>query len=348
MKKKKILLIGTGGTITAKQIDGTWKPGEISEADLIQFVPELATIADIATLNLFNIDSVCMQPKYWIKIAQTIKENYKKYDSFVITHGTDTMHYTAAALSFLIKNLAKTVAITGSMVPSHQIGTDAKNNLLNAIRVAVDGNIHEVVIVFNHKIIRGNRAKKIRELEFDAYMSVGMRPLGVIEEDIRYTGEHYHIGDPQKELVIYPNMELEVSIQKLTPGYNPEILKKMAEIGYKGIICEGFGSGNIPIKTFSLLETIEELTQKGIPIIVCSQCAIGFSWMYLYEAGKKAMEAGAIPGYDMTSESAMVKLMWILGNFPDYNMNQIRELIHKDISGEISAITSTKQKRIWE
>ncbi|MHA1584364.1 MAG: hypothetical protein ACTSWL_03860, partial [Promethearchaeota archaeon] len=157
-----------------------------------------------------------------------------------------------------------------------------------------------------------------------------------------------HIGDPQKELVIYPNMELEVSIQKLTPGYNPEILKKMAEIGYKGIICEGFGSGNIPIKTFSLLETIEELTQKGIPIIVCSQCAIGFSWMYLYEAGKKAMEAGAIPGYDMTSESAMVKLMWILGNFPDYNMNQIRELIHKDISGEISAITSTKQKRIWE
>ncbi|MCP4760349.1 MAG: asparaginase [archaeon] len=347
MKRKNILLIGTGGTITAKNVDGVWKPGEFSEKELLNFIPEIKSIANIITISLYNIDSVCMQPKYWVEIAQTIKNNYESYDGFVITHGTDTMHYTASALSFLIQNLGKPIILTGSMIPPHKLGTDAKQNVIDAVRVATESNIHEVVIVFNRKIFRGNRTKKFRELEYNAYQSIGMLPLGIIEHNLRYSGENYNIIS-KKNLKIFDKIELGVCIQKITPGYNPKIISKLIEIGYKGIITEGFGSGNIPIDENSLIDEIKNATKKKIPIIVCSQCSIGFSWGGLYESGKKAIEAGAIPGYDMISESAMTKLMWILGNFPDASMDEIKILFLKDVAGETSNIQDPDQKKIWE
>ncbi|WP_457558421.1 asparaginase [Candidatus Harpocratesius sp.] len=347
-KRPKILLIGTGGTITAQKINGVWTPGKFSESDLLLFIPEIESLAQIDTINLFNIDSVCMQPKYWVKIAQTIQKEYDNYDGFVISHGTDTLHYTASALSFLIQNLTKPIILTGSMVPPHVIGTDARRNLIDAVRVAAESKIHEVVIVFNRKILRGNRTKKFREVEFDAYQSIGLQPIGIIEQDIRYTGVSYF----SRSLSDYPNffdkMELEVCIQKITPGYNPEIIAKLREIDYKGIVTEGFGAGNIPINENSLIKEIEAATEAKIPVIVCSQCAIGFSWMDLYESGKRALQAGAIPGYDMISETAMVKLMWILGNFPNLSMPEIRAKFLEDVAGEISIIKSPKEKRAWE
>ncbi|WP_371804979.1 asparaginase [Candidatus Lokiarchaeum ossiferum] len=354
MKKslKKILLIGTGGTITAKMVDGAWKPGEINEDELMNFIPEIQQLASIKTLNLFKIDSVGMQPKYWVKIAQTIKSNYKLFDGFVIIHGSDTMHYTASALSFLIQKLTKPVILTGAMVPPQEIGTDAKRNVIDSLRVATESRIHEVVIVFNGKIMRGNRTKKFRELEFDAYHSIGMSPLGLIEQSIRYTGEHYNSNQETETSTQMPlffdNMEIEVCIQKITPGYNPEIIPKLIEIGYKGIITEGFGSGNVPIYENSLIDEIQSATQKGVPIIVCSQCAVGFSWMMIYEAGKKAMMAGSIPGYDMISETALTKLMWILGNFPKATIQEITDLFLTDVAGEISEIKNPEYKRVWE
>ncbi len=346
MSKKKVLIIGTGGTISAKMVNGSWRPGEFSERELLEFIPEIKKIANISTLDLFNIDSSNMQPKYWLRLAQTIKDNYSKYDAFLITHGTDTMHYTASALSFLLQNLSKPIVFTGSQVPPHKIGSDAKRNVLDSIRIATETDMHEVLIVFNSKVLRGNRVKKFREVEFEAFESVGILPLGIIEHDIRQTGEHYNNKD--KELKFFNKLESNVCILKITPGFNPKIISQLIDLGYRGIVLEGFGAGNVPISENSLIPEIENATKKGIPIIVSTQCAIGYSWMYLYECGRKALDAGAIPGYDMISETAMVKLMWILGNFPDYDIKKIKKLFLKDISGEVSIIRAPKEKRIWD
>lgn len=346
--KPKLLLIGTGGTITAQKVQESWSPGKVSEKDLLRRVPEITQIADLETINLFNIDSVCMQPKYWVDIAKTIEKNYSAFDGFVITHGTDTLHYTASALSFLMQNLSKPVVLTGSMVPAHVLGTDALRNLVDAVRVAAETHIHEVVIVFNRKILRGNRTKKFREVEFDAYQSIGMQPIGILEQDIRFSGIDYYTHSSDQKPVFYHQIEMEVCIQKITPGFHPKILTKLIDLGYRGIITEGFGSGNVPYYENSLVDEIAATVMRGIPVIVCSQCAIGFSWMDLYESGKMALDAGAIPGYDMISETALTKLMWILGNFPSLQMEEIRQKMLQDVAGEISNIKSPKEKRAWE
>ena len=162
-----------------------------------------------------------------------------------------------------------------------------------------------------------------------------MLPLGVIEHDIRLTGEHFK--KENNELKYFNKLEEKVCILKITPGFNPKIISNLIDLDCKGIILEGFGAGNVPIDENSLIPEIEYAMKKGIPIIVSSQCAIGFSWMYLYECGKKALAAGAIPGHDMISETAMTKLIWVLGNYPDYDIGKIKELFLKDVCGELSA-----------
>ena len=160
---------------------------------------------------------------------------------------------------------------------------------MDSIRVATETSIHEVMIVFNSKILRGNRVKKFREVEFEAFESIGMLPLGVIEHDIRHTNEH--INNQDSELQVQGKMEPDVCLLKVTPGFSPKILSGLIESGYKGIVLEGYGAGNVPIEENSLIPQIEKATNKGVPVVVSTQCAIGYSWMYLYECGKKALEA---------------------------------------------------------
>ena len=338
-------MIGTGGSITAKMVNNAWRPGAFTEKDLINFIPEVKNTVDIDTIDLYHIDSSNMQPEYWLELAKIVYQNHKKYDGIVITHGTDTMHYTASALSFLLQNLDVPVVLTGSQVPPHKVGSDAKRNLLDSIRVASETNIGEVVFVFNSKILRGNRVKKFRELEFEAFESVGMLPLGVIEHDIRLTGEHHKKG--KGKLKYFDKLEKNVCILKITPGMNPKLITAAIDLGYKGIILEGFGAGNVPINKNSLIPEIKNAIKKDIPVVVSTQCAIGCSWMYLYETGKKALDAGAIPGHDMISETAMTKMMWILGNHKG-SINKIRKLFLKDVAGELSEARTPKEKRIWE
>jgi len=345
MDKKKILLIGTGGTVTAKMVNGSWRPGSFTEEDLLKFVPEVKDLAEITTVDLFSMDSSNFQPEQWVELAKLIQKNHELYDGVVITHGTDTMHYTASALSFLLQNLNFPVVLTGSQVPPHKTGSDARRNLMDAIRVASETNICEVVIVFNSKILRGNRAKKFREVEFEAFESIGMRPLGVIEHDIRLTREH--LKNDRGKPKFFDKIEKMVCIIKLTPGMDPGIIRSYVDRGYKGIIIEGFGAGNVPVEKNSVVPEIGYATKKGIPVIVSTQCAIGSSWMYLYEAGRKALDAGAIPGHDMISETAMTKLMWILGNYGS-DLNMVKEIFLKDTAGEISDAKTPKEKRIWE
>jgi len=348
MAKKKVLIIGTGGTITAKMHKGSWRPGEFSEDEIIGLVPEAKKLATLSTIDLLSTDSSNMQPKDWLSIAGVIKRNYSKFDSFVILHGTDTMHYTASALSFLLQNLSKPIVLTGSQVPPHQLSSDFKKNILDSLRVAAETDMHEVIIVFNGKILRGNRSKKFRELEFEAFESIGMLPLGVIEHEIRHTGEHYKHTGKNKDLRFYKKLNKSICIQKITPGFNPKIISQLIKLGYKGIVLEGYGAGNVPIKDNSLVPEIKKATEQGVPIIMCTQCAIGYAWVYLYEVGRKALEAGAIPGHDMISETALTKLMWIIGNYPKYDVKKIKKLFLKDICGEVSDIRTPKEKRIWE
>jgi len=348
MTKKRVLIIGTGGTITAKMHEGSWRPGEFSETEVLSLIPEARILANISTADIIRTDSSNLQPADWLKIAKTIHKNYKRFDGFIITHGTDTMHYTASALSFLLQNLSKPVVLTGSQVPPHQLGSDFKKNLLDSIRVATETDMHEVVIVFNGKILRGNRSKKFRELEFEAFESIGMLPLGIIEHEIRHTGEHYKHTGKNKDLKFYDKLDEAVCIQKISPGFNPKIISQLIKLGYKGIVLEGYGAGNIPIKENSLVPEIKKATEQGVPVIMCTQCAVGYAWVYLYEVGRKALEAGAIPGHDLLSETALTKLMWILGNHPNYNIKQIKKTVLKDISGEVSDIRTPKEKRIWE
>jgi L-asparaginase len=348
MAKKRVLVIGTGGTIAAKMHDRVWRSGEVAIKTLLRYDPRVHMVAELESLDLFKMDSSNLQPENWITLAEKIKEKYTSYDGFIITHGTDTMHYTASALSFLLQNLSKSVILTGSQVPPDKISSDASRNLLDSLRVATEKDMHEVLVVFNGKIIRGNRAKKFRELEFDAFDSIGMLPLGVIEHDIRVTGEHYNNTNTDKGLKFFGKLEKNVCILKITPGFNPKIISWFIANGYKGIVLEGFGAGNVPIGENSLIPEIKKAVKAGVPVVVSSQCAIGFSWMSLYECGKRALDAGAIPGYDMISETAMTKLMWILGNYPKANMEQIRWLFLKDVVGEISKLHAPEGKRIWE
>jgi L-asparaginase len=334
---KKILLLGLGGTITAKMVNGSWQPGAFTEEDLVSFIPETKKMADLEVVDL--------QPSHWLKVARVVYEKRKDIDGVVITQGTDTMHYTSSALSFLLQDLPFPVVLTGSQVPPHKTGSDARRNLLDAFRVATETDIREVTLVFNSKIIRGNRAKKFREVEFEAFESVGMLPLGIVEHDIRMSGEKYH--DKKGQLKFFDRLQEGVTIVKITPGMNPKIIPELINLGYKGLVLEGYGAGNVPIEEKSLISEIKKATEKEIPIVVSTQAAIGCSWMYLYECGKKALAAGAIPGHDMISETAMTKLMWALGNYPT-KIEKIKEVVLKDIAGEISDIRSAKEKRIWE
>ena len=156
-----------------------------------------------------------------------------------------------------------------------------------------------------------------------------------------------HTGK-NKDLKFYNKLDKAVCIQKVTPGFNPKIISQLIKLGYKGIILEGYGAGNVPINENSLVPEIKKATEQGIPIIMCTQCAIGYAWVYLYEVGRKALEAGAIPGHDMISETALTKLMWIIGNRPNYTIKEIKKLFLKDLSGEVSDIRTPKEKRIWE
>jgi len=341
VRMKHVLLLGTGGTITAEISGNAWKPGSISVEELLSYLnikKELKNVR-LTVKELFNIDSSDMQPEFWVQIAKAIYSEIKQndIDGVVITHGTDTMSYTASALSFLLQNLPVPIVLTGSQIPPSQPNSDARNNLLSAIRVATETNLGEVVIVFNNKIIRGNRAKKLDESGFDAFESIAVPPLGYVVDRIKLRRGYIKKGNRRK-LKLYDRIETKAALIKLYPGFDPKILYKLIDMGYKGFVIEGFGAGNIPINFNSLLPWIIRAKEEKLPVVISTQCIHGHEWALLYENGKKALKMGAIPAYDMISETALVKLMWVLGITSE--INKIKRLMLKPIAGEISSKAS--------
>ena len=345
-KKKKILVIGTGGTIASIKTKQGLRPAYKTD-ELISFFPEAGEFADIEGKMLFNLDSTNINPKHWSELAKEIEKRYDKYDGFVITHGTDTMHYTAAALCFMLQNLNKPVILTGS-VKAIGAGSDAKQNFVDSVLVACS-DMNGVNIVFHGKIIKGSRAKKVTneatkivEKNVGVYSSINCHLVGELAGSIEGVYERKivtniknqkYVSNRTKKLKLLNKVNPNICFLKIYPGFDAEILEKFNDSNC--VIIEAFGPGNLPFFEGDLLDKIKILDKKGIPVFITTQNPFGEVNMDLYEVGKKAQKAGAVPCGDMISEVVIVKAMWLFGNFK-VNANQIKKMMIKNYVGEIN------------
>jgi L-asparaginase len=330
--KPRILVVTTGGTITMlRDEQGALAPCEQVEP-LLERVPELGSIAEIELLSLSNIDSSNLQPVLWAEIAQAVVKRMDRYHGFVVTHGTDTLSYTGAALSFMLQELPRPVVLTGAQMPINDVGTDGRNNLINAVRVAAS-DLAEVVVVFGAQIIRGTRAKKTSAFDMQAVTSVKSVPMGNIGLFIHFNA---HVRPRSgRRVLLQPFLNENVTMTTTYPGFKPEILEYLAST-HDGIVLEGYGAGNIPTREKSLVPAIRKATEAGKPVVVCTPCIIGSTQMELYQVGRAALEAGAIPAMDMTPETTLVKLMWVLGQTRDLAL--IDSMMRKSYVGELHEV----------
>lgn len=319
---KKILLLGTGGTIASRKSASGLSP-QIAIGEMLSYVPAIRDLADVTPLQIMNLDSTNMQPGDWLKIASSIENHYDAYDGFVICHGTDTMAYTAAALSYLIQNSRKPVVITGSQKPIDLDVTDARTNLLDAVRFAANDRAYGVNLVFDGKAIVGTRARKERTHSYNAFSSINFPYPAVIQDEkvIFYIDDKKDLTEP---LRFYHDLNTHVGLLKLIPSIDATVLDFMAG-HYDALIIESFGVGGLPsYESTDFSKVLSRWASAGKIIVMTTQVPLEGSHMSVYEVGRNIkQEYGLIEAYDMTLESTVTKLMWILA--------QTRELsaVHK-------------------
>jgi len=339
----RVLILFCGGTlIMREQDDGSLvvNDKDIAIQLLLDMEPKIHEVAHLEVHYIDNIDSSNMSPQTWDTLGEVIMEKYDDYDGFVITHGTDTMAYTASALSFVLGDLGKPVCLTGAQIPGSRIETDARRNFVNAVRVATLDRAG-VMLVFDGDIILGARCHKISESKLDAFGPINWGLHGEVRIDIRFSDSAKPRHD--RPLQFYPGFESKIAVYTLFPGFPPsELIRHIhrggkendneeEDTGIKAVILNGYGSGNI---SSIYLDFIKQATSRGIAVIVTTQCLEGATLMHLYDVGRQALNSGAIQAYDMSKECTITKVMWALKR--SSTIDELRKILHCNYCGEIN------------
>jgi glutamyl-tRNA(Gln) amidotransferase subunit D len=340
-----VSLLSTGGTIASK-VD--YKTGAVSPAlsaqDLYDVVPELGNVANVRAEIFSNILSENMKPEIWSTLAEAVGKRMLEggVDGVIIAHGTDTMHYTAAALSFALRDLPAPVILVGSQRSSDRPSSDAAMNLINSAVVAGKGPFAEVTLCMHGEMgdtyslcHRGTKVRKMHTSRRDTFKSINARPIAKVQEGkIEMLVRDYLHRDPKRELHVKAKFDDKVGLVKSYPGITADLIDALVDKGYHGIVLEGTGLGHVPEK---LYEAVKRAKEENIVLVMTSQCISGRIDMNVYSTGRELLSMGVVPGEDMTAETALVKLMWLLGigEAPE----RIRELIKKNIAGEITDIS---------
>ena len=339
----KVLLISTGGTITMvrEQTSGALVPADLETFKA--FMPELFAGSIQVDIQAFDpmIDSSDIGPDSWRRMAEMVYDHYEEYDGFVILHGTDTMSYSASALSFMLENLGKPVVFTGSQLPVGVLRSDARENLLTAIEIAAEqdeeGNavVPEVAIYFEDRLFRANRTTKRNAEHFSAFNSYNYPALAKAGVHITYQPHLIHYSDPNLPLTLHTEFDTHVAVLKLFPGIQPEVVRSLLRTpGLKGVALETFGAGNAPSAEW-LYDELKAAVDRGILIVNKTQCNTGSVEMGLYAVSLNLMRAGVLSGYDITTEALLTKMMLLLGEHPD-DMERVRALIGTSLCGEVT------------
>ena len=337
-----VLIIYTGGTIGMIENAETGALENFNFEQLQKHVPELRKSNCTIDSYQFDppIDSSDMEPEAWRKLVKIICDNYDRFNGFVILHGTDTMAYTASALSFMLEGLNKPVILTGSQLPIGVLRTDGKENLMTSIEIAsaqdADGRplVPEVCIFFENHLMRGNRTTKINAENFNAFRSFNYPVLAEAGIHIKYNHSQIHHSREKQELRPHYLLDTNIAVLKLFPGIHENVVAATLSIdGLRAVVLETYGSGNAPRKQW-FLRLLREASARGIVIVNVTQCSAGTVEMERYETGYHLLQAGIVSGYDSTTESAVTKLMFLLGH--GYTPEEIRERMNRPIAGEIT------------
>ncbi|MBR2930892.1 MAG: asparaginase [Clostridia bacterium] len=334
----KVLIIYTGGTIGMKRTPHGYTPSPGFFAEAVAAIPDM-TREDFPDFELVELspllDSSDMALSDWNKIASVIYEGYDRYAGFVVLHGTDTMAYTASALSFILDGLDKPVILTGSQIPLSELRSDGRDNLITSVMIAADGVVREVALYFSGRLLRGNRAMKMSADGLIAFDSPNYPHLAEVGISIRYNYPALRQGGT-KPLTFRPFSELPIGVLKVFPGIQFGLFEDIMADKLSGIVLETFGAGNIPGGGDRLLPIIKKAFNNGAVVVVCSQCPSGTVTLGAYESSSALKNAGAVSGRDMTTEAAVAKLyhLFSLGIPKD----EIKRLIERDLAGELSEL----------
>ncbi len=337
MKSSKVLIIYTGGTIGMKKTEQGYRPAPRFLDEELHSIPDLSR-ADFPAWELYEmnplLDSSNMTLKEWNEIGRVIYENYENYNGFVVLHGTDTMAYTASALSFILRGLNKPVVLTGSQIPLSELRSDGRDNLITSVLIASEGIANEVCLYFSGKLLRGNRAMKMSADGLVAFKSPNYPLLAEVGITVKYNKSALLHHKEGTKLEYLPFNNVPIGVLKVFPGIQFGLFEDIMTEKLSGIVLETFGSGNIPSGGDELLPIIKKAFASGSVVAVCSQCPVGTVTLGAYETSSSLKSAGAVSGKDMTTEAAVAKLyhLFSLG----LSKEEIKRLMEENIAGELS------------